>query len=148
MPYAIRQLSILPVSPVCDVGVLRPNSWMDQDETGHAGRPRPWPHCVRWGPSSRPPQKGGTTAPNFRPKSVLAKWLDGTELGLGPGAIVLDGDPTPPKRHTPNFRPMSIAVKRSPISAGAEHLSYKSTGKCSCKYNSEIRARTIVSTIV
>ena len=25
---------------------------MDQDETWHAGRPRPRPHCVRWGPSS------------------------------------------------------------------------------------------------
>ena len=31
---------------VCDVGVLWPNGSMDQD-----GRPRPWPHCVRWGPS-------------------------------------------------------------------------------------------------
>jgi len=25
---------------------------MEQDETWHAGRPRPWPHCVRWGSSS------------------------------------------------------------------------------------------------
>jgi len=23
------------------------NGWMDQDETWLAGRPRPWPHCVR-----------------------------------------------------------------------------------------------------
>jgi len=38
----------------CNGGVLWPNSWMDQDETWHAGRPRPWPHCVRWGPSSSP----------------------------------------------------------------------------------------------
>ena len=28
---------------------------MDQDETWHAGRPRPWPHCVRWEPSSPSP---------------------------------------------------------------------------------------------
>jgi len=35
--------------PVCNVGVLWPNDWMDQNETWHAGRPRPWPHCVRWG---------------------------------------------------------------------------------------------------
>jgi len=35
--------------PVCDVGVLWPNGWTDQDETWHAGRPRPWPQCVRWG---------------------------------------------------------------------------------------------------
>ena len=27
--------------PVCDVGVLWPNSWLDQDETWHVGRPRP-----------------------------------------------------------------------------------------------------------
>jgi len=42
--------------PVCDVGVLWPNGWTDQDETWHAGRPRPWPHCVRWGPSSPSPK--------------------------------------------------------------------------------------------
>jgi len=43
-----RRLSVL---SVCDVGVLWPNSWTDQDETWHAG------------------------------------------IGLGPGHIVLDGDP-------------------------------------------------------
>jgi len=32
---------------VCDVDVLWPNGWMDEDETWHAGRPRPRPHCVR-----------------------------------------------------------------------------------------------------
>jgi len=49
---------------VCDVRALWPNSWRDQDETWHAGRPRPWPHCVRWGPSS-PAQRG--TLPIFGP---------------------------------------------------------------------------------
>jgi len=52
--------------------------------------------------------------------------LHGTEVGLGPGDIVLDGGPTslPPKRGTtPNFRSMSIVAKRSPISAAAELLS-------------------------
>jgi len=51
------------VCPVCNVGVLWPNGWMDQDVTG-------------------------------------------TEVGLGPGDIVLDGDPAP---HTaaPTFRPMA-----------------------------------------
>jgi len=55
----------------------------------------------------------------------------GTEVGLGPGDIVLDGVAAPPKRGTappkgtqpPNFRPMSIVAKRSPISATAELLS-------------------------
>jgi len=52
--------------PVCDVGVLRPNGWMIQDETWHAGRPRPWPHCVRWR-SSSPPKKGAEPPPIFGP---------------------------------------------------------------------------------
>ena len=42
--------------PVCDVGVLWPSGWTDQDETWHAGRPRAWPHCFRWGPSSPSPK--------------------------------------------------------------------------------------------
>jgi len=37
-----------PVVSVCDIGVLWPNGCMDQDETWHGGRPRPWPRCVRW----------------------------------------------------------------------------------------------------
>ena len=43
----------------------------------------------------------------------------GREVGLSPGHIVLDGDSLPlPQRGTaPNFRPMSIVAKRSPISA-------------------------------
>ena len=60
--------------PVCDVHALWPNGWTDQDETWHAGRPRPWSHCVRWGPSS--------PSPNFRPISVAAKWLHGSRCHL------------------------------------------------------------------
>jgi len=47
-----------------------PNGWMDQDKTWIGDRPRPWPHCVRWG-SSSPPPKGHS--PNFRPMSAVAK---------------------------------------------------------------------------
>jgi len=63
--------------------------------------------------------------------SVVAKRLDGsrchvardTEINLGPGDSVLHGDPAPPKKDTvPNFCPMSIVAKQSPISATAEHL--------------------------
>jgi len=43
-------------------GVLWLNGWMDQGDT-LLGRPRPWPHCVRWGPSS--PTERNTTAPTF-----------------------------------------------------------------------------------
>jgi len=61
---------------VCDVGVLWPNSWMDQYVMWHGGRPRP--HCVRWWPTS--PKRG--TAPNFRPMTVVAKRLDGLRCHL------------------------------------------------------------------
>jgi len=85
-PYAIGLLSACPVCPVCDVGVLWPNGWMDQGETWHGGRPRPRPYCVRWG--NRGPSS---------PKEALP----------------------------PNFWPVSIVARRSPISATAEHLSNK-----------------------
>jgi len=48
-----------------------------------------------------------------------------TEVGLGPGDIVLDGAQLlPPKKGgtAPNVRPMSIVAKRSLISATAELL--------------------------
>jgi len=49
-----------------------------------------------------------------------------TEVGLGRGYIVLDGDlvPSPWKgaQQLPTFRPMSIVAKRSPISATTELL--------------------------
>ena len=36
----------------------------------------------------------------------------GTEVGLGPGYIVLDGDVGGKRGDSPNFRPMSIVGKR------------------------------------
>ena len=74
------------------------NGWTDQDETWHAGRPRPCPHCVRLGPSF-PPQKGHSPYPIFgpymlRPNGCMDQdvtWC--MELGLSPGDFVLDGDP-------------------------------------------------------
>jgi len=37
----------------------------------------------------------------------------GMEVGLGPGHIVLDGDPAPPppRRHSTNFRSISVVAK-------------------------------------
>jgi len=40
--------------------LLWPNSCVDQDATCYRDRPRPRPHCDRWGPSS---PKGACTAP-------------------------------------------------------------------------------------
>jgi len=63
-----------------------------------------------------------------------------TEVGLGAGHIVLDGYPAFPKRvTTPNFRPMSIVAKRSPISATAEHLFYIHKGNgCECCFSDRL----------
>jgi len=47
----------------------------------------------------------------------------GTKVGLGPGHIVLHGDPASLIRGTaPNFRPVSIVAKGSPISVPSVHL--------------------------
>jgi len=84
------------VCPVCNVGVLWPNGWTDQDETWHAGRPRPWPHCVRWGPSS--PSPNGAQFSAHICCGQMAAWIKmslGMELGLGQGDFVLDGDHAP-----------------------------------------------------
>ena len=60
---------------------------------------------------------------------VVSKRLDGSrfhlvrrEVGLGPDYIVLDGESAPHGKgvqQQPTFRPMSIVVKRSSISATA-----------------------------
>jgi len=122
---------VLSCLSVCDVGVLWPNGSMDQDETWHAGRPRPWPHCIGWGPSS--PSSKGTQPPILAHISCgqMAGWIKlplGMEVGLGPGVFVLCGDPAPlPKRgRPPNFRPISVVVKR--LNASRCHLVWRDLG--------------------
>ena len=56
--FAVCYLTVLSVLSVCDVGVLWPNGWMDQDETWRADRARPWPLCARWGIQLPLPKKG------------------------------------------------------------------------------------------
>jgi len=54
-----------------------------------------------------------------------AGWIKmplGMKVGLGPGDFVLDGDPARLKISPPNFLSISIAAKRSPISATVELL--------------------------
>jgi len=98
-----------PICPVClsvcNVGVLWPNGWMDQHETWHGGRLRPQSHCVRCEPSSPPIKRG--TPPIFGSSLLWPNdWMDqdatgyggrplGTKVDLGPGYVVLDGDPAP-----------------------------------------------------
>jgi len=87
---AVVCLSVLSCLSVCEVGILWPNSWMDQDETWHAVRTLPWPHCIRWVPSSLPQMAGQTKMPL------------GMEVGLNAGDFVLDGDPAPPPKKGQN----------------------------------------------
>jgi len=95
-PCAITLLS------VCGVGVLWPNGWMDEDETWHAGRPRPWPHCVRWRPSFPSPKRERN--PQFSAHvccGEMAVWIRmplDMEVGLSSSDFVLDGDPAPPPK--------------------------------------------------
>ena len=86
---------------VCNVGVLWPNGWTDQDDTWQAGRPWPWPHCVRWGPCSLSPKGHGPQFSAVICCGQMAAWIKmplGMELGLGPGEFVLDGTPLPPQK--------------------------------------------------
>jgi len=72
---------------------------MDQNETWHAGRPRP-DHIVLDGDPAPLPHRG--TVPNFSAHvycgqtAVCIRMPLGTEVGLSLGDIALDGDPAPP----------------------------------------------------
>jgi len=127
-----RSVVCLSCLSVCNVDVLWPNGWTDPDETWHAGRSRPWRHCVRSGPSS-PPQRG--TAHKLSVHiccGQIAGWIKmphGRQVGLGRRDNVLDGDPLQlpsPKRRwspLPNFRCISIVTKR--LDASTCHLVWR-----------------------
>jgi len=106
---------------VCDVRVLWPNGWTDQDETWQVGMQ------VGLGPGHTvldgdpaPPRPNGHSPPQFSAHiscgrmTACIKMSLGMELGLEAlhqGDFVLDGDHAPlPKRgpSPPNFRPMFI----------------------------------------
>jgi len=88
--------------------LLWPNGCMDQDATWYEGRPRPRPHCVRWGPSS-PSLKREHSSPQILGPCFCGQtvgWIKmplGTKVGLGAGRIVLYEEPAPPppKGHSP-----------------------------------------------
>ena len=87
--------------------------WLNDSRCHLVGRyrPRPKGHSVRWRPMSPSPKR--RQSPKFSVHvccGQAAGWIKmplGTEVGLGPGQIVLGGDPAPsPKRGTaPLFRP-------------------------------------------
>jgi len=81
---------------------------MDQDETWLGGRPRPRPHCVRWGPSSPSPKRGHSSPPPlFGPCLLLPNgWMDQDATWYG-------GRPLPRPhcvRRQPSFLPHSTAA--------------------------------------
>jgi len=74
----------------------------------HAGRPRPWRYCIRWGPSS-PPPKGHSPHPMFGP---FILWPNGC---MHQDAAGYGGSPQPRGLcvrwgPTLNFWPMFIIV--------------------------------------
>ena len=101
---------------VCNVGVFWPNGWMDQDETWHAGRPQPWPHCVRWDPAHLPQsaQPHQFSAPICC--GQMAGWIKmplGMKTGLDLSDIVRWGPTSSKKRQSPpQFSAVSIVPKR------------------------------------
>jgi len=111
--------------PIFGPHLLWPNGCMDQDATWYGGRPRPFQHCFRCGPSY--PQKKRHTHPYPILAHVycgqMARWMKtplGTAVDLVPDHIVLDGVPAPAKRAPqppPSFWPMSIVDT-------VAHLSY------------------------
>ena len=110
--------------------VLWPNGCMDQDATCYGGRHRPRRHCVRCGPSSPSPKSGQIPLPNTHVFcSLTAGWIKvalGMEVGLGPGHIVLGGDPAPlPKKAAEPliFRPIFIVAKQ--LDASRCHLVWR-----------------------
>jgi len=84
--------------------LLWPNGWMDQDATWYRSRPWPRPHCARCRPSSSPP-KGALQFLAYIYCGQTAGWIKmplRAKAELGPGHIVLHGDPAqPPKGHSP-----------------------------------------------
>jgi len=97
--------------------VLCPNGLMDQDETWHAGRPRPGHILLDGDPVPLP--KGHT--PQFSAHMCcgqIAGWIKiplGMKVDFGLCDFVLHGDPgLPPQKRGGafNFQPISIVAKR------------------------------------
>jgi len=85
----------------------------------------PWPHCVRWGPSS-PPPKGHS--PQFSAHiccGQMAAWIKmslGMELGVGPADFVLDAPPSPKGGQRPQiFGPCLLWPNGWMDEAGTRH---------------------------
>jgi len=98
---------------------LWPNGWMDQHATWYGCRPPPRRHCLRYGEPAASPAKMAQPLSQFSTHvycGQMAGWIKvllGTEVGLDPGNVVVDGDPAPPKSGTalPVFGPCLLWPK-------------------------------------
>ena len=95
--------------------LLWPNGWMDQNAISYRGRPRPRPQTVV-----------SVLSVCLSCMSVLSVtlvycgqtvgWIKmkfGTQVSLGPGHIMLNGNPAPPPKgaQPPNFQHISVVAK-------------------------------------
>ena len=122
--YAIGLLSC----PVCNVGVLWPNTRMDENETWHGGS-RPRRLCLSWRPCCPTPPKKGTQLPIFSQCLLWPNgWMDQHTTWHRGRAwsrrhCVRWGAISPMHQKTtqpPNFRLMSTVAKR--LDASGYHL--------------------------
>jgi len=97
--------------------------WLNHRKSHH-----PWSPCCSFSTLLPFAQKGGG-APNFRPMSIVAKWLDGSRWhGTGPQSRphCARWDPAPlPKKgvEPPIFWPISVVAKR--MDASICHLVWR-----------------------
>jgi len=135
-----REVDFRPSDIVLD-GDPAPLSWMDQDATWYGGRPRPRPHCVRWGPSF--PIKNGHSPPLFCPCLFWSNgWMDQDATWyIGrprprPHCVTWGPSSTPRKRGTaptifglcllwPNGRPSQLLLSTCCAAYGREARYFK-----------------------
>ena len=110
-------------APLFGACLLWPNGWMDHDATWYGGRPRPWAHCVRRGPSPFPPK--GHSPLIFGPCLVWSNgWMDQDATWYG-------GRPQP-RRLCVRWRPRSTVPKKGaePPPQFLAHFYFGQTAGC------------------
>ena len=122
-PIISDRCPVLSCLSVCDLGVLWPNGWMDQDATWYGGRPRPRPHCVRWGPSS--PKRGTAPPPIFGPCLL---WPNGSPSQLLLSTVVLSAEQVMPMTTTIDL----VFTSNHNSDHGAISLGFRDTDDVNC----------------
>ena len=90
---------------------------MDQDETWHTSRPRPWPHRVRWRHSSPPPKRVRLSEPPIISPCLL--WPNGRPSRLLLSTCLVMN------------RTLSVTLHVSKLLPAASHYPFAVDGKTS-----------------